>query len=236
MDTRYNLLRFIEAQGQPVNWYRLRHQEVDGFGNPANALKSLANEGLLHTADGQNYQLTDQGRRYIQSHQAELAARLEALKQGRFTGDALLSALQDFGQEHYLEARSTIEGLLTDSNPLVRALALQTLVGVWRLTDERYQQVARAFLEKDPDRQCRIVGAATLATLARLGAGKNDSPALRALAKVVNDTHQDGVVRQVAYSAMQSILRGDPTEMIKRGQQRLEDTSDVDWALVQAYA
>jgi uncharacterized membrane-anchored protein len=116
------------------------------------------------------------------------------------------------------------------TDPQLRTIALEVLTNHWRLAD--YWDIARAFLEQDPDKECRMQGASALEVLKR---NTQDRRTLSILAHVVYNPHEASLVRETAYAAMRGIIHYDPSEQFHLASKRLNLSQDVDWVMVESY-
>ena len=123
-----------------------------------------------------------------------------------------------------------VEGFLTHPDPQLRSIALEVLTRHWRLKE--HWNTARNFLERDPDKECRINGASALAILKR---NTQDRPTLSVLARVVRNEQETRLVREAAYAAMRSVIRYDPREQFHLAAKGINSAQEIDWKMVDAY-
>ncbi|MEO6891987.1 MAG: hypothetical protein ABI456_20425 [Ktedonobacteraceae bacterium] len=160
---------------------------------------------------------------------SEAKRYLELLRQGNLAKIEIPSALMTFGKADYLEARADVEGLLTDPDPEIRETALKVLTIYWYL--DVYWEKACAFLEHDPDANCRAEGAFVLGVLKRdLG----DRETLFILATVVKNEKEVEYVREAAYKAMRSIVHFDIMEEKKWMREGFKFEKDVNRSFIEA--
>jgi len=160
----------------------------------------------------------------------ELFHRLEALRQGTKATDEIYQTIHLFGRMNFQEARPEVERFLTNESPELRLIALLVLTQHWHLAE--HWQTARHFLEQDPDRECRMTGAAALKALKR---NTQDRRTLAVLARVVRNERENHLVRQAAYAAMRGILQYDPREQLRLAAHNIDLEREVDWKMVDAY-
>ncbi len=72
MDTDYRLIRFIEAQPEPVTWYTIRAMNIKPYATPVVALRALTEKGLLAVSEGDGYRVTPEGRLFVEAQEAPL--------------------------------------------------------------------------------------------------------------------------------------------------------------------
>src|SRR5437773_1936946 len=117
------------------------------------------------------------------------------LLSGRFTGNKY-ELLHTFGNSAFLEARSTVESFLNDSDPQLRYISLNVLVLHWSL--QEYRETSLRMLETDPDSDVRRLAATCVGTLF----AESKSPeALRALLAIIS-ADEEWDVRDAAYVAL----------------------------------
>lgn len=160
----------------------------------------------------------------------KLNAQLEALRQSKLSPREMYHTIHEFGKMNFREARPIVESFLTNQDPEMRYIALEVLTRHWRLAE--YWDTAKAFLEHDPDVNCRMKGASSLEILKR---NTQDRPTLTVLARAVHNEQERPIVREVAYAAMKGVIRYDPREQFVASSKGLDLSRDVDWHLVDSY-
>jgi hypothetical protein len=160
----------------------------------------------------------------------ELLQKLQDLQHGNMSLNEMYHVIREFGRENFLEARQDVERFLTHPDPKLRGLALEVLAVHWGLTDSWY--MARAFLEQDPDEECRMRGALALEVLKR---NIQDRDTLLVLARVVCYPKEASSVRQAAYAAMLGIIHFDPQEQLSLAEKGLDLDQEIDWNMVKSY-
>lgn len=159
-----------------------------------------------------------------------LMRQLQDMRDNKLAGRALYRTVHELGRSHFLEARQDVERFLTHTDPQLRAIALEVLVNHWRLAD--YWNAARAFLEQDPDKECRMKGASALEVLKR---NTQDRLTLSVLAHVVRNPQEAQLVRETAYAAMRGIIHYDPREQFRLASKGITTAHEVDWNMVDSY-
>jgi hypothetical protein len=160
----------------------------------------------------------------------ELSQLLEDVRCNQLEGRELYHVIHEFGRKHFLEARKVVEGFLTNSDPQLRAIALEVLVNHWRLSD--FEKTARNFLERDSDEDCRMKGASALEVLKR---NTKDRQTLSVLARVVCNSEELLIVREAAYAAMRGIIHYDPREQFRLASRGITSLQEIDWEMVNSY-
>src|SRR5205807_6384504 len=100
----------------------------------------------------------------------------------------------------------------------------------WNLAE--HWETARRFLERDPDTDCRLMGASALEALKQ---NTRDTRTLGVLARVVRNEQEQGIVRRASYRAMLGVLRHDPREQFELASQGDDLPAVVDWTMVDQY-
>lgn len=159
-----------------------------------------------------------------------LMRQLQDIRGNKLSGRDLYRAIHEFGREYFLEARPVVEPLLTHEDALLRCIALEVLAWHWRLPG--YWDVACAFLEQDPDSECRMRAALVLGVIKR---NTQDHRTLSVLARVVYNQQEESSVREAAYAAMLGIIQFDPREQLSLAGKGLDLKQDVDWDMVESY-
>jgi hypothetical protein len=162
--------------------------------------------------------------------QEELEMMLRTLRQKDLPPREVYRSIQAFGEMNFQQARQEVERYLWHEDPELRMVALKVLTRYWQLP--QHWQTARAFLEQDPDRECRMKGANALAYLKT---DTQDEPTLRVLAEVVRNREEHDLVRQSAYAAMHAILHYSPKEHFRLIGKDMDLEKEVDWELVSRY-
>ena len=167
---------------------------------------------------------------WVKMTKDELLQQLHNLQQGKMSPSEMYHVMREFGRENFLEACKDVERFLTHTDSQLRGIALEVLAVHWGLTD--YWYVARAFLEQDPDEECRIRGALALAVLKR---NTQDRRTLSVLAYIVYNPQEASLVRELAYAAMRGIIHYDPHEQSDLASKHLNLSQDINWDMVKSY-
>ncbi len=165
-----------------------------------------------------------------QIQEKELSRLLGDIRRDQLEGRELYHAIHEFGRNHFLEARKDVEGFLTNSDPQLRAIALEVLVNHWRLSD--FERTSRNFLEHDSDKECRMKGASALEVLKR---NTKDRQTLSVLARVVRNSEEALIVRDAAYAAMRGVIHYDPREQFFLASKGITSLQEIDWEMVNSY-
>src|SRR5579883_220349 len=128
---------------------------------------------------------------------AEVEADLATLHRGEIPRQGIFDTIHQFGEERFMDALPDIQRYLTSPDERLRYIALHVLTQHYQLPD--YALIAMDMLKNDPDEECRLMAISGLLTLRRDSA---DPAALKVLASVVRDEHEDTPVRERAYRAM----------------------------------
>jgi DNA-binding PadR family transcriptional regulator len=238
MSMEYRVLQAVEAR-QRAGWHSIRYLDTSPYASPVEALRVLAQRGLLERVPGETgeiYQVAPAGRQLLQQHREELAAQLEDLRQGKLDTESAAQAIETFGREQFREARPVVERFLDNEHHGLHTAALKVLAGDWLLTDDRYRDAALRLLTSDPNPQCRAIAAAILAYIGQVR-GDRDPRSLGALARVARDETEDGTVRLAAYRGIRAMLGAGPREQVRLADaSSLADVDDVDWPQLDSLA
>jgi HEAT repeat protein len=167
---------------------------------------------------------------FVPTDPAMRAQMLELLCAQKYHPNDISTVIEEFGDTHYWEAVPEMKKLLTHEDFSVRYSALEVLTLNFRLPE--LWDNARAFLEHDPDSNCRMLGASCLQVLKR---NTGDERTLAVLARVVaNEYEKDKLVRKVAYRAMRGVIAYDIKEQTT-DILTFDLEKDVDWDLVRKY-
>jgi hypothetical protein len=156
-----------------------------------------------------------------------------ALQQGRLSDTEIVMAIKHLKEAHFMEARSSVERLLTHSLPVVRFAALHTLLAHWELPE--YLGTARYFLF-DPDPECREQA---IEFLQKVLASTIDMCSLPLLAQIANNGNEIDALRLKAYCALLTIAslpinpahRREWNALLESGQD-FESFPWIDWKLI----
>jgi len=160
----------------------------------------------------------------------ELSHQMQILQQGKMSSREMYRTIHKFGRENFLEARPVVESFLMNEDAQLRSIALEVLTNHWRLAE--HWKTARYFLERDPDEDCRMRGAAALAALKM---NTKDRRTLALLARVAHNEQEQSIVREAAYAAMKGVIHYDPREQFKIASKGINLSQDVDWGTVESY-
>lgn len=160
----------------------------------------------------------------------DFVEQLRELEAGRLSSSQIYGMIHELGEAGAMQARPVIERFLVSPNASLRYIALEVLTG--HLCLQEHWQTARRFLEADPDRSCRRMGASSLLALKR---DTRDVDTLTVLAMAVNNDREDRIVRQAAYRAMLGVLHYDPVEQSRIAGRDLDFGTEIDWSLVSSY-
>jgi hypothetical protein len=158
------------------------------------------------------------------------AENLARLRTGEAPAHERYALIHGLGRAGYSDAIPTIEGFLDNQDPQLRYIALEVLTHHFYL--DRHWETARRFLERDPDLDCRCMGAAAIGALRR---DSRDRRSLVLLAQIVADDSAPRLLRESAYRAMRSVIAYDPREQFKLAARGLDLERDLDWQLVRSY-
>ncbi len=161
---------------------------------------------------------------------AEVEADLATLRRGEIPRKGIFDTIHQFGEERFMDALPDIKTYLTSPDERLRYIALHVLTQHYQLPD--YASVAMDMLKNDPDEECRLMAISGLLTLRRDSA---DPSALKVLASVVRDEHEETSVRERAYRAMRGILSYNKDEQLRLSVKPFDLAHDVDWSLVDRY-
>jgi hypothetical protein len=233
---RANLKTHLIVCGSEAAWeaaLKSYNKELDVLGDEAyeSRLKQVIAD-ILEEAENALFDLSEEEYQEIERFESE--KQLEALRKDMLTTREIDSAIRDFGEFNYLEARPDVERLLTSSHPELRARALEVLIPYWGLFSD-YRESAFQFLT-DPDPACRQQG---LLCLNPEGKVLDDLPILQAYARMMTNSAELTSVRLSAYgellTATGSSLSYDSWGLIHSYLEdggTLEQAPCIDWSLV----
>jgi hypothetical protein len=161
---------------------------------------------------------------------SEIAQPVQAKKINMALSRQIYHLIHKWGKENFLEAQPVVESFLASEDAQLRSIALEVLTNHWRLAD--YWEMAKRFLERDPDEDCRMRGASALSVLKM---NTNDRSTLALLAQVVRNEQEQKIVRETAYAAMKGVICYDPREQLKIASRGIDLSKDVDWNMVNSY-
>jgi HEAT repeat protein len=159
----------------------------------------------------------------------KLAQMLNAIRANEYRPYEIRAAIEEFGDAHYWEAVPEMKKLLTHEDFSVRYSALEVLTLNFRLPE--LWESARAFLEHDPNDNCRMLGASCLQVLKR---NTGDERTLAVMARVVGNEDEDKFVRKAVYLDMRGVIAYDRKEQ-RTDILTFDLEKDVDWDLVRKY-
>lgn len=129
--------------------------------------------------------------------EADLRAKLEALKAGRVPQEELCSTLHDFGEANFRDAEPQVAQYLAHPNENVRYTAVNVLALHWK-SPEHIATLQRMLFE-DADSDVRRVAATGLGAILK---GSRDVRTSRLLIRRLRDSDENRFVREAAYEAL----------------------------------
>lgn len=150
------------------------------------------------------------------------------LKSGKINTGDVYTALHILGEGGLQEEEDLVAGYLDSSDPELRHIALSVLVLHWGL--RKYSERCEDLLVSDEDLHVRTMAADCLGSMLQ---ESKDRPILQKLAQVVNDSHEDDMVRGAAYRAILRIANV-PLERRPPGTSLLRIPDDIDWDIVES--
>jgi len=161
---------------------------------------------------------------------AKLSAILADLRAGRTPSKNLSEIIHEFGEERFEEALPEIVNYLTNSDEVIRYMAMHVLTFHFQL--KKYKYAAIEMLLHDPNEQCREQAAAGLGSLMK---NTQDTEALHVLAQVIHNEKEVEMIRAIAYKAMHSIIHYDRQEQRHLNETLFKPGFSMDWDFVDTY-
>src|SRR5258708_22154982 len=153
-----------------------------------------------------------------------------ALKAGTLSPEETYHVVHEFGEHNFRDAFPVVEPLVHSSDPQLRAVALEVIVGHWGMPG--YGDTMCRRLTEDPDIDCRFRAARLIGALKR---NTGDQEALHVLAQVVSNPSEHHLVRAAAYGAMLSIIHYVSLDVFRTSGPRFDPDRDVAWEMVKRY-